>query len=185
MRTIAFVAAALAASPALAATGPFFSLRNTDFVVLLAFLVFVGVLAYFRVPKLLAGMLDKRAEGIRSELEAARALREEAEEVLAEFERKRREVAAEADRIVEHAKEEARLAAEQAKEEIAASVARRLRAAEDQIASAEAKAVREVRDSAIEVAVSAARSIIAAGMTDAHDGSLVDEAIRTVESRLR
>ena len=111
---------------------------------------------------MLAGMLDKRAEGIRSELEAARALREEAEEVLAEFERKRREVAAEADRIVEHAKE-----------------------AEDQIASAEAKAVREVRDSAIEVAVSAARSIIAAGMTDAHDGSLVDEAIRTVESRLR
>ena len=30
--------AALAASPALAATGPFFSLRNTDFIVLLAFL---------------------------------------------------------------------------------------------------------------------------------------------------
>lgn len=185
MRTIALFAAATAASPALAATGPFFSLKNTDFVVLLAFLVFVGVLAYFRVPKLLGGLLDKRAENIRSELEAAKTLREEAQEVLAEFERKQREVTAEAERIVDHAREEARLAAEQAKEEIAESVARRLKAAEDQIASAEAKAVKELRDSAIEVAVSAARSIVAAGMTDALDGRLIDEAIRTVDSRLR
>ena len=185
MRTIVLVGAALAASPAIAATGPFVSLKNTDFVVLLAFLVFVGVLAYFRVPKMLGGMLDKRAENIKSELEAAKALREEAQEVLSEFERKRREVVAEAERIVDHAKEEARLTAEQAKQEIAESVARRLKAAEDHIASAEAKAVKEVRDNAIEVAVSAARSIVAAGMTDAHDGRLIDEAIRTVDSRLR
>ena len=63
---------ALTASPALAATGPFFSLRNTDFIVLIGFLVFVGILLYFRVPRALGNLLDKRAEGIRSDLAEAR-----------------------------------------------------------------------------------------------------------------
>ena len=64
MRLSLTLAAALAASPALAATGPFFSLGNTDFVVLLAFLLFVGVLIYLKVPGLLMGLLDKRADTI-------------------------------------------------------------------------------------------------------------------------
>ena len=77
--TLSTLLAGLAASPALAATGPFFSLRNTDFIVLLAFLLFLGILVYFKVPSLLVGMLDKRSEGIKTELEEARALREEAD----------------------------------------------------------------------------------------------------------
>ena len=56
-----------------------FSLGNTDFVVLLAFLLFVGVLIYLKVPGLLMGLLDKRADTIRAELDEARALREEAQ----------------------------------------------------------------------------------------------------------
>ncbi|MGR3583333.1 MAG: F0F1 ATP synthase subunit B, partial [Pseudooceanicola nanhaiensis] len=76
MKRIALVpAAVLAATPAAAATGPFFSLGNTNFIVLLAFILFLAVLVYFQVPGKLAGMLDKRADGIRSELDEARALR--------------------------------------------------------------------------------------------------------------
>ena len=74
---------ALAASPALAASGPFFSLHNTDFVVTLGFLLFIAVLFYFKVPSILGGMLDKRADGIKAELEEARALREEAQSLSA------------------------------------------------------------------------------------------------------
>ena len=74
--TIFTTTAALAASPALAASGPFFSLKNTDFVVLLGFLLFIAILIYFKVPGMLGGQLDKRAEGIANELEEARALRE-------------------------------------------------------------------------------------------------------------
>ena len=51
----------LTASPALAASGPFFSLRNTDFVVTIAFLIFIGILVYYKVPQLIGGLLDKRA----------------------------------------------------------------------------------------------------------------------------
>ena len=99
------------ASPALAASGPFFSLRNTDFVVLLGFLLFLAVLAYFKVPGMLGKLLDKRADDIRNELDEARALREEAQTLLASYERKQHEVSAQADRIVANAKEEAEIAA--------------------------------------------------------------------------
>ena len=66
--------AGMAATPAFAASGPFFSLHNTNFVVLLAFLVFIGVLIYFKVPGMLGGALDKRSDKIQADLDEARSL---------------------------------------------------------------------------------------------------------------
>lgn len=183
-KLIPSAALALAASPALAAGGPFLSLSNTDFVVLIAFLVFVGVLVYFKVPTLLGGMLDKRADSIRSELDEARALREEAQTVLAEFERKQKDVAEQAELIVSHARTDAEAAAVQAKAELEKSIARRLQAAEDQIKSAEANAVREVRDSAINVAVAAAGRVVAQGMTNDDAAAMIDDSIKVVDAKL-
>ncbi|GAA6163576.1 F0F1 ATP synthase subunit B [Pelagimonas sp. KU-00592-HH] len=184
MRKLATILALTAASPAFAASGPFFSLKNTDFIVLLAFILFILVLIKFKVPSMLGGMLDKRAEGIQSELDEARALREEAQTLLASYERKQKEVQEQADRIVEHAKAEAANAADLAKEDLKASIARRLAAAGDQIASAEAAAVKEVRDQAITVAVSAANEVIAKQMTAAQGNKLIDEAIAEVDAKL-
>lgn len=174
----------LLATPAFAADKPFFSLANTDFIVLLGFLLFIGILVYYKVPGILTGMLDKRAETIRSELDEARALREEAQAVLASFQRKQAEVAAQADRIVAHAREEAETAAEAAKADIAASIRRRLQAATDQIASAEAGAIKQVRDRAAQVAIAAAGDVVARQMTAKQAGSLIDEAIATVGAKL-
>jgi len=186
MRKLTTVAAVmvLSATPALAASGPFFSLRNTNFIVTLGFLLFIAVLLYFKVPSILAGMLDKRADDIKSELDEARALREEAQTVLASYERKQKEVQEQAARIVEHAKSEAQAAADQAKVDLEASIARRLAAAEDQIASAEAAAVKEVRDQAVVVAISAARDVISKQMTAAQANKLIDVGITEVDAKL-
>ena len=174
----------VSAQPALAASGPFFSLGNTDFVVLLGFLLFIGVLFYFKIPDLLGGLLDKRAEGIRDELDEAKALREEAQTLLASYERKQKEVQEQADRIVEAARKDAVLAADQAKEDLKASIARRLAAAQDQLASAEAGAVKEVRDTAVTVAIAAANDVIAKQMTAKNGAALIDDAISEVSSKL-
>jgi F-type H+-transporting ATPase subunit b len=178
------LASALGAGPALAASGPFFSLGNSDFVVLLAFIAFVGVLLYAKVPGMLGGMLDKRAETIRAELEAARALREEANSLLASYERKSREVKDQADRIVTAARADALAAADAAKAEITRSVARRLAAAEDQIAQAEASAIRAVREQAVAVAVGAAGEVLARQMTADSASALIEESIAEVGKRL-
>ena len=184
MTRLSVILFALMASPALAASGPFFSLYNTNFVVTIAFVCFVSVVLYLGVPKMLGKMLDARADGIRAELEEARSLREEAKALLASYEKKQTEVQAQADRILEAARVEAAAAADQAKADIVTSVARRLVAAEEQIASAEAAAVKEVRDQAIVVAVGAARDIIASQMTAADGNSLIDDAIAQVGAKL-
>jgi hypothetical protein len=98
MRIVSYATlSVLIAGPAMAAgkspfSAEFYSLKNTDFVVLIAFLLFIGVLMYLKVPAKLGGLLDKRAEGIQAELDEARKLREEAQSVLASYERKAREV---------------------------------------------------------------------------------------------
>jgi F-type H+-transporting ATPase subunit b len=176
--------ATLMALPAHAASGPFFSFHNTNFTVSLAFLLFVGVLRYAKVPGMLTGMLDKRATQIRAELDEARALREEARTILATYERKKKDVQEQSDRIVAAAKEEATKAAAEAREELKRSIARRLAAAEDRIASAEKAAIREVREQAVSVAVAAAGDILARQMTAEAAASTIDASIKQVGAKL-
>ena len=119
MRKLSILLALTAASPAMAASknpfsAYFWSFGNTDLIVAIAFFVFIGVLFYFKVPAMIGGMLDNRADTIKSELDEARALREEAQQVLADYERKQKEVQEQANRIIEAAKDEAAEAAVQA-----------------------------------------------------------------------
>lgn len=179
----------VAASPALAASknpfsAEFWKLSNTDMIVLIAFIIFIGVLIKFKVPGMLTGLLDKRAEGIKSDLDEAKALREEAQTLLASYERKQREVQEQADRIVASAKDEATAAAKQAQLDIDASVTRRLAAAEDQIESAKSAAIRDVRNQAVSVAIAAAQDVIAKQTTAADANKLIDDAISEVGAKL-
>ena len=175
---------ALSASPALAAGGAFFSLRNTNFVVLLAFLVFVGILLWAKVPGKLGGMLDARAAGIKANLDEARALRDEAKAVLATFEAKQKEVEVQSARIVAAAKAEAEAAAKAAKAELKQSIARRMAAAEEQIAAAETAAIRQVREQAVTVAIAAAADILAKEATPEGVAASIDAAIGQVAAKL-
>ncbi|MGR3625554.1 MAG: F0F1 ATP synthase subunit B family protein, partial [Limimaricola sp.] len=126
----------------------------------------------------------KRADGIRAELDDARGLREEAQSLLASYERKQKDVQTQADRIVSNARDEANRSAEQAKIDIEKSIQRRLTAAEEQIQSAQDKAVREVRDQAVTVAIAAARQVITEKMTAQRANKMIDDSIQTVGAKL-
>jgi F-type H+-transporting ATPase subunit b len=184
MTRLIAVLVALAASPALAADGPFVSLHNSTFIVTLAFILFIGILLYACAPAKVGALLDKRAALIKAELEEARALREEAKALLASYERKQKEVKEQSERIVAGAKAEAEAAGKAAKADLVVSVARRLAAAEEQIAAAEAAALRAVREQAISVAVAAAGEVLAKQMTAEGAQASIDDAIAQVEAKL-
>ncbi len=171
------------ASPAMAATGPFFSLGNTNFVVLIAFICFIGVLVYYGVPAKLTGMLDARATQIKAELNEARALREEAKTILASYERKQAEVREQADRIVATARDEAMAASAQAKQDLAQSITRRIAAAQEQIAASEMAVMKDVRDKAVALAVSVASDVLGKQMSKDASSASIDDAIGYVEQR--
>jgi len=159
-------------------------LYDTSVVVGIGFLIFVGVLVYFGVPGMLTSKLDARAARIKSDLEEARALREEAQSLLAGYERKQKEVKALADDIVAAARTEAEKASELAKADIRRSVARRLQTATDQIAAAERAAIRQIKDRAVGVAIAAAADVIGNSMQASDADALIDASIAEVGVRL-
>jgi len=157
---------------------------DETFWVAMAFIAFVGVVIYYKLPGRIAEILDKRADEIRRELEEARALREEAQALLASYQRKQRDAQSEADEVVEHANEEAKRLTEAADSDMAETLARRTQLAMDKIAQAEAQAVQEVRDISIDVAITAATSVIGDQMDDARANDLVEKSVSELRGKL-
>jgi F-type H+-transporting ATPase subunit b len=159
-------------------------LDNTNIVVTIGFLIFVGVLVYYGLPRLIGSKLDARAASIKADLDEARALREEAQTLLASYERRQREVAVQADEIVTAARRESEQAAEKAKIDIRATMERRLAKATEQIDAAEQAAIKAVRDRAILVAVAAAGEVIRNSMTSSEVTATIDASIEEVGAKL-
>lgn len=150
----------------------------------IALVLFLGVVVYFKVPGVIAKALDARATKISSELEEARRLREEAQQLLAQYQRKRKEAEQEAADIVAAAKREAELLAAEAHKKTEDYVARRTALAEQKIGQAEREAVAEVRASAVDIAVEAARTLLA-GKIDAKAGAdMFKASLQDLKSKL-
>ena len=133
----------------------------------------------------LLGALDERAVRIRAELNEAQKLREEAEQLLAQYQQREREAAAEAEAIVAHAREEAERIAAQSARDLDEALVRRQRLAEERIAQAEAKALDEIRSVAVDIAIGAAREVIVAQIDEERGAALLDAAIAALPQRLR
>ena len=156
---------------------------SAEVAVLVSFFLFIGAMFWFRVPKMIGGMLDKRAEGIQTQLDEARAAREEAQTLLAKIERETADSKKEADKIVERAQADAKRASQQAKLDLQDSIARKLKAAEERIGQVEAAATREVRNAASAAAVAAASEVMGQKIDGSKSGSLIDEGIAKVSSQ--
>jgi F-type H+-transporting ATPase subunit b len=148
-----------------------------------AFIVFLGIVLRFGYRPV-ADMLDARAEKIKNELDEARVLHEDAQTLLANYQRKQRDAEKEAKRIVEQAKEEAERLRAKAEADLQETLERREQAAIDKIARAEAQALQDVRDNAIDAAVVAARTLIAENLDEAKSAALIDEAIAGLGTKL-
>ena len=150
----------------------------------IALILFLGLLIRMGVPGMITAALDKRAKGIEDELDQARRLREEAQALLAEYQRKAREAESEAEEIVTLAKREAEAMEKDAKAKIAEYVARRTKQAEEKIAQAESQAVSEVKHAATDLAVKAAEKILTREMSGKAGGDLLAASIKEVSTKL-
>ena len=159
-------------------------LATPEFWVLVSFVLFIGLIVYLKVPGKVTAMLDERAERISRELDEARKLREEAQGLLAEYERKRRDADKEAEAIIAQAREEAEVFAVETRQKRAETSERRGHMAEEKIAQAGAQASTEVRAAAAELAIAAATRIISDEVQGAKADQLVDASIADLKDRL-
>jgi F-type H+-transporting ATPase subunit b len=157
---------------------------DAPFWALLGLILFLAIAVYMKVPGSLRGSLDKRAEAIRNELEQAKKLRQEAEALLKEYQRKAQAAETEAAEIVEQAKREAIALAGESKRRIEEYVASRTRLAETKIAQAEQQALQEVRSLSADVAVAAAEKLIGQRVKGDGAAALVARSIADVKAKL-
>jgi F-type H+-transporting ATPase subunit b len=157
---------------------------EAEFWVAVAFVIFIGVLGYFRVHELLLKSIDDRRERIKAEFDEARRLKAEAEALLATYRRKQQEAEHEAQAIVAGARTEAERLAAEAEAKIEEFVVRRTKMAENKIAQAEAQALADVRSAAAEVAVAAAKTILTRTVKDKVADNLVAKGIEDFKGKL-
>jgi F-type H+-transporting ATPase subunit b len=150
--------------------------HEQEFWILIAALILLAIV-WKRARGALIGTLDARSERIRTELDEARQLHEEARQLLAAYQQKEREARAEAQAIIAHATGEAERIARQAAHDLEQSLARRQRLAEERIAPEEARAVAEIRAIAVDIAIDAARQVIRAGLDERRGAEMIDAAI--------
>ncbi|HEY8872223.1 MAG TPA: F0F1 ATP synthase subunit B [Stellaceae bacterium] len=159
-------------------------LADAEFWVLLAVVIF-AVAVWKPMRRAVVGGLDERAARIGAELDEAKKLRDDAEQLLAQYQQKQREAAAEAEAMIAHAREEAVRIAAQSARDLEDALTRRQRLAEERIAQAETKALDEIRAAAVDAAIGAARAVIVEEMDEARGGALLDAAIAALPQRLR
>ncbi len=177
--------AALAATSKAAAAAhaePFY--LGAEFWLAIAFMLFVAAVAK-PVAKMISEALDARSAKIQGELDEAEHLREEAQTLLATYERKQRDATLEAEDILAHAEAEARRLAETAARDLTEALKRREQLALDKIAQAEAQAIDEVRDAAIDLALKTTRELIVRNLDDNRAQALIEGAIKELPQKLQ
>jgi F-type H+-transporting ATPase subunit b len=160
------------------------AMQETENWVALAFILFLALLVYLGVHRKITDSLDQRQARIKGELDEARRLKEEAQALLAEFQRKGREAEKEAEAIIAGAKAEAERIAGEAKARMEDFVSRRTKMAEAKITQAEAQALADVRSAAADAAVSAAEKILSIAAKGEVAVNLLQQGIEDVRNKL-
>jgi len=156
---------------------------EAEFWVLIAFVIAMAIVVW-KARGAMLGMLDRRAEKIKAELDEARRLAEEAQKALAQHQLRQRDALKEAEAIVAQARAEAERAAQEGRKDLAAALERRKRLAAEKLTLEEQKALNEVRAAAVDVAVAAVRRILAEDLDAQRRAALVDQAIAALPETL-
>jgi len=157
---------------------------DATFFAFVGLVLFLALVVYLKVPGMMARSLDDRADQIRNELAEAKRLREEAQHLLAEYQRKRKEAEAEAAHIVAAAEREAEMLTAEAKKKTEEFVANRTALSEQKIKQAEAEAMKAVRSAAVDLAIAAAETVLAKQADAKVQSELFGNAVGHVKTRL-
>jgi F-type H+-transporting ATPase subunit b len=168
-----------------AGDAPLLSLDNTNFVVSIAFVAFIAILLYLRVPAKITGLLDNREQSIRDEIDGATSILEESKTLLADLEREHKSNIAKAEKIVQEAELEAKRLLSESKKEIRSSIERKIRLAEDQIKATEDSVIKSIKDRAIDKAFLTATSQLTELPKSQMKKSIVEDSLKSLDDSLK
>ncbi len=136
------------------------------------------------ISRAFSGGLNARAERIREELQEATRLKEEAQSLLASYQRKQNEIKAEAEDMIKSAKAEARHITKSAAEQLEKDLARRTENAAQKIATLEAQAVQNIQSRAVEITLDTTRELIVEHLGEKAADAVMADAVKDVAQKL-
>ena len=164
---------------------PALSLDNTNFVVLIAFIAFLLLILYLKVPSKIFGLLDDRSHSIETEINNANIILEESKTMLADLEREHKINIERAKKIIIEAEAEAKNIVSNAKKEVRVDIERKVKLAEEQIKATEVSVIKGIKDKAIDHSILIAEAELLKKVKNKKNKSNVESSLKDLEAGLK
>ena len=158
--------------------------QDPTFWVLVAFLGFVALIIYFKIPSMITSALDARAKKIKADLDEADSLLKEAQDLLALYQKKQRETNDEGEKIRAKALAEADNILEIGRVRMNDLLERREILANERIKQAEASALDEIRSQTVDIALEATRELLSSKLSDSRAEAMIEDSIKDLPNKL-
>ena len=133
---------------------------DATFWVAISFLLFIVLLFYFKVPQKIDQSLNESIKVIKGDIEHAEKLKDEAKNILSDYDSKLSKSKVEIKKMLEEAEKQAEQNIIKTNEEFHIVIENRKKTAEDKIKQMKLQAVRDIKNSAVEIAVNSVEKII-------------------------
>ena len=133
---------------------------DATFWVAVSFFLFAGVLLYFKVPQKILATLDESINKIRKEIEEAEKLKEEAKNILSDYEARLDKSKVEIDLMIKNAKKESETNIIKTNDQFHKIFENRKKMAEEKIKQMKLQATKDIKNYSVEVAIIALEKII-------------------------
>ena len=126
---------------------------DATFWVAVSFVIFVGLILYFKIPEKIRSMLDENINNIKKQVDNAEKLKEEAKLILSEHEKKISNSKSEIKSMIENANNEAEKNILKTNKEFHTSMDSRKKNAEDRIRQMKDQAFKDIKNASVKIAV--------------------------------
>ena len=133
---------------------------DATFWVAVSFFLFAGVLLYFKVPQKIFATLDESINKIKKDIEEAEKLKEEAKNILSDYEARLDKSKVEIDLMIKNAKKESETNIIKTNDQFHKIFENRKKMAEEKIKQMKLQATKDIKNYSVEVAIIALEKII-------------------------
>tara|TARA_B100000965_G_C19371856_1_gene660680 strand:+ start:258 stop:755 length:498 start_codon:yes stop_codon:yes gene_type:complete len=133
---------------------------DATFWVAVSFILFIGLLVYFKIPKKVNEILNKLIRDIKNEIDESEKLRKEAKILLDNSQAKLDSASNETKKIIDQAKKDSEKLVIEMNEKFHKSAEIKKKLAETKISQMKEAAIKEIKDTSIRIAVNSVKKII-------------------------
>lgn len=150
---------------------------------ILSFIVFAVIILKYGVPAINT-LLDARIQQIKDDLEKSESLRVEAQEMLAQYQRKHRDALQESEEIINAAKDNASRITENAELHLSELMVRKEAQLNDRLQRMQDNAMADIQNYASDLALKTAEILIRDELHKKNHASLIDQSISQVQEKI-